>query len=451
MSMLKLMDSPIVTLTFGIDAGSMRSTDVPSDLPDSFITQAIQQLDQHQRFAVIALVCRLWHSFVVATSQNIAAAISTDAAAEQLSPWFSKHGQEVEALDLELNLRDRDAAGAAAEGVVEALGTTPKLWSLSLTGPSHRLKQPGNPLRINLSPLSGLTALKLSNWQLDSRTISSLISLKDLRTLDLSSCEVGSSSSMAEELFQNMSTSLPQLSSLDLSSAWVLDGPDTPELQPVWLTSLRSLSQLKKLYLESSSCKPDDLSSLSGLPVTGIAITLSTRNDTASFADWVGSSGQHLEKAKVCGGSVRLDAFRSSPRLQHLELCHSRYAVRELGMLTQLTSLNINSGRFSAMADIHGPAGIDIAGLCALHPMHSLQSLHLRGDSMQHIVQIRDMEDLEKRLPKLTSLLVTDKGIADAAKAAFKDRIESVVERNARSDTADQWTFTLAPARNVAA
>ena len=426
--------------------------DLPDDVRDNILQQAFQQLDQRHRFGVVTLVCRVWHRLALSIAHHIDVSMPTRAAAEPLRTWVAKHGHSLKSISIVVNnptaLRPAWADAGSTEAVVNFLSAAPLLNSLKI---SHDVLLPTMTglLNVNLSGYTSLTRLGLVGLGLRSSTISSLLSLRQLSSLDLSFSTFYTRGVSAHELMQQISTSLVQITHLDLDGTRIKPGEFG---DPSWfslkaLAPLCSLQHLRKLGSTMLHC--DDLSSMGKLPVTYIHIPLlSSDRDSAQFAAWVRCSGHSLEFVSIgvsIAGPTRLRAqtvkmslemFTCAPQLKTLRLGNVSLCVAELALLTQLSSLELIEV---------GLRGAGVQGdLCKTLVMPNLRVLSLEvgfvRDSSVHLLKagFPQLTDLRVREPHKQTLAVS------WAQSCFRDRIVRKLQQ--RIDGLCKWVYTLLPA-----
>ena len=430
-----------------MEASTTCLQDLPHHVRDSMLQQAFQQLDQRHQFGVVTLVCRLWHGLALSISHSIDVSIPTRAAAEPLRSWVAEHGHGLKSMTIVVN-NNPDVPGEASEAaataavVVDSLSAAPSLSSLKISLHRSLLPTMHRELNVDLSSFTSLTSLQLIGWELSSSSIASLLSLTQLSSLDLSSSTFVTGVDGPQELMQHISTSLVQITRLELNDTCIRTGDQYPSMFSLEdLAPLCSLQHLRKVGSLMLQCV--DLSSMSKLPITHIRIPwFSSNTHDVQLAAWVRNSGQSLESAIIfgCGNPGRpppkrsVEAATCAPQLRTLQMMSVSLCVAELALLMQLSSLEL------AVCDFRD------ADLCKSLVMPNLRSLRLVLVSGEQEVY-GCMHFLEADLPQLTELRVSDRRAAAMAEAALKDRIVGTSQQQQqRRNGPDEWVYTLLPA-----
>ena len=320
---------------------------LPREVRNSILMQAFQQLDQRHRFAVIPLVSSLWRILALAISRDIDVTIMTEAAADQLKVWVSKHGHGLRSFSVTVQIANPAAAATFMSGIMSSFSGPPQLLSLSSIGRQGQEYRSLNACAMDLAPFTGLTALKVNHWHLTDPALSSVSSLTLLRSLDVSHTCLGSSIG-SSQFIQSIASDLVQLTALAFNHTMTRSTDVHFDIKAPGLAPLCDSPQLKVLHCESSSFSADILATLGNLPLTALMVRVSSDAGKLHLADWVRRSGQRLEKVVVCGVGLQdprlmLDPFRCLPQLQKLGLFQVSVSLSEVSLLTQLTSIELTA------------------------------------------------------------------------------------------------------------
>ena len=103
---------------------------------------------------------------------------------------------DLRSFSLTVQITSSAAASTVVSGIMSSFSETPQLRNLSLVA----RQQYRCACTVDLAPFTGLTSLKISNWHLPDRTVSSIPSLTHLRSLDLSHTCLGSTAGSSKFL-----------------------------------------------------------------------------------------------------------------------------------------------------------------------------------------------------------------------------------------------------------
>ena len=381
---------------------------LPVDACHSILTQAFQQLDQRHLLTIIPLVCHLWHQLSLSTCTSLEVKLTTEVAVHQLASWILKHGYRL--LKLNLNV----VTSIDVVPLLQALPAATQLKDLQLTFEEEA--DLGHVMQ-SVSGLTKLTSLSITNGETFPLSISSLLSLTQLRSLSLvDTSEWGYAS------IHSIASSLVQLTSLDLS------GSDLEDCISHF-SALRSLTGLQELRLDDIIVPSQLLAELDGLPVTAIGISFRTAGDVSVTSSWLRPRLTNKlesvwltdwEAQSVIEGSdlVRLlPAFSAAgPQLKELELhlAHLSPVVSQVTGLTQLTRVVLSYGT------------LDQGALCKLSTLSGLQHLSLEDSTIDAAWAEGAVLGLVAALAQLTRLaLCNEDAVTPSILQALGSRVKS--------------------------
>ena len=353
-------------------------------------------------FGVAPRVCRLWHQLSLSSITSLEITVRSVGAAEQLSLWMANHGTNLQHLSLHVQqpipLRRRMSHMLL---LVQSVGAANQLRSLDICLPVETF---GPQLDLPLMLLTKLTSLRVKGCGFDAVTFNE--SIPQLTTLKCLSLKTMFDGMPWPSFLQQISASLVQLTSLDLSHVWYTEA--------TCIAVLHALPQLQQLQLNFAipAC---DLSKLGSLPVTAIRVSIPGGHTEAAVRSWLRQSAANLRELSFSRGSSSTHApppplvpLQQALQLRNLSIVGLQPNMSEVAALTQLTRLALDA------------CGLDDIAVCKLSTLSELRALVLSSNDISGAEG--SMEVLANSMPHLTSLNLVSTNAWERAEQAFVSR-----------------------------
>ena len=337
-------------------AGSMSTLESssPFDLLDAamrdpFLQQAFRQLDQRHLYGVIPRVCRSWHNLSTTSTSSMTVKSSTELGVETEQPdavisfseWLQHHIAKITSLDLSLE-RPSDTSDFA--DMLHTISSATHLCKLRLDLDYNDDNGDVPESFAGLAALTNLTSLTLKHCNLYLPAFSSISSLTQLRTLDLTGVGfLGCYNEEGAKLLPELISNLGNLTHLTLSGYGYWDSQ--------LVDCVRGLANLVELDIRRGLVSSSSIQLLQGLPITGVWIILRDPGDVIQVASWLERCipttleclmirflrDFELQPSQV---SCLLAPLRSTgPQLQGLSLVGLLLSQADLSIITGLTQL----------------------------------------------------------------------------------------------------------------
>ena len=257
---------------------------------DPFLQQAFRQLDQCHRYGIIARVCRSWHHLsTTSSSSSLTVEVSPRPneetgeadAAISFSIWLQRNIGNLTRLDLTLKLPGEEEE---EEMLIDTYDGSEMLQTISGATQLCSLRlyldyRCPSECFVGLSALTNLTSLALGSCGLRLPAFSSILTLTQLKALDLRYVDVHVNE---ETILPDLTSSLVNLTSLTLDNFSGLGNVGKG------LACIRSLTKLVGLDIRNMSLPSGDLVPLvGGLPMTRVKIRLDDPRHVPEVAAWL--------------------------------------------------------------------------------------------------------------------------------------------------------------------
>jgi hypothetical protein len=315
---------------------------LPFAMRDSFLQQAFKLLDQHHRYGVVPLVCRLWSQLVTSTCSCLDVKVTDNPAAKGLASWLERHNPPLESIHLDIE--DAELMPKLKK-LLKVVCTKTSLQSLRID-----LYEPVFP-KIPLSSLTNLTSLELHSCSLGRTTLESVLLLTQLRHLKLDDPRLKEIAFIA--FVRGIARSLLHLTTLDLCANFM-------PLRPNQLLPLTSLRCLKTLQLNTTTVEAEGIAVLNQVPIISLGISIRV-DEVGDVCSWLQGGGDKIETLHLFGVGFHTICLQPlalpdvellmshlrtcAPQLRSLSLCCLTQAGHCTGLagLTQLTRLGVYS------------------------------------------------------------------------------------------------------------
>lgn len=336
-----------------------------SQLPIALTARILQHVDQRQRLASCAVVCRAWHVAAAQATVHVECAPGTHTDAAPLEAWLAQHGTGVETLDVQAT-DDVELILRLPWGSLSALQDL-SLSNISLPAIHSRGSSPFNT---SAPPAAGGGSLPSAHAL-----------LPHLKALCLDQCRLHST-----DCFVQLSSSSKLTRLVVVGDTWPCSPGQAASLQVWGFGGLVVASQLQSLSLSR------------------LKLPLVAPIDSDSLDDNAKGSSQR--------GTTATASHEYRPLLLHLkqlqlDYCHmhSPGCRVQLASSPALTSLEVRVMQFTM-----GENQLDSKVLCLLQHLPRLRLLSLPNVSLSHVAaskpvaRMRGLQDLTLRLKEDTSV-----------------------------------------------